>query len=185
MPFRRRGSEALPTISLLDGNTVTALAQRNPVTHQKIRELQPGDEVITCFVVVAEWEYGILNADGRKKQQAIRAQGELVLSEMSRIIESSLEINLAYGEISAELRRAGTMIPQNDVWIAAVARTLGRRSFPKTNIFSASPIFLETIGQSFDLPGIIYTAGRFRAIAGTSSLPPPIGEDISQFSPMV
>ena len=32
---------------------------------------------------------------------------------------------MAYGQIAAELRRAGTMIPQNDIWIAAVARSIG------------------------------------------------------------
>ena len=115
----------MPTIYLLDSNIITALTQRNPIVQQKALELQPDDEIVTCFVVVGEWEYGILNAPGRWKQQEIREQGNLIFASLYRIIESSPEICTAYGEIFAELRRAGTMIPQNDVWIAAVARVLG------------------------------------------------------------
>jgi len=115
----------LPAIFLLDGNSITALTQDNEAAWQHWADLPDEDELLTCFVVIAEWEYGIRNAKGRKKQQEIREQGELVLNDMSRVIESSLEINLTYGKIAAELRRAGTMIPQNDMWIAAVARVIG------------------------------------------------------------
>lgn len=94
-------------------------------SQQKTDALLPGDEMITCFVVVGEWEYGILNAPSRKLKQEIREQGEPIFSAFYRIVDSSPEINLAYGEIAAELRRAGTMIPQNDMWIAAVARVIG------------------------------------------------------------
>ena len=104
---------------------MTALVNDNELAWEHWASLPEEDEVLSCFVVVAEWEYGIRNAQGRKKQQAIREQGALVLSEFSSIIESSPEIAIAYGEISAELREAGNMIPQNDIWIAAVARVLG------------------------------------------------------------
>ncbi len=125
----------MPIAYLLDGNTVTAMTQRKPVTQQHIDALLPGDEMITCFVVVGEWEYGILNAPTDQLRQEIREQGELVFSEMSRIIESSPEIDLAYGQIAAELRRAGTMIPQNDMWIAAVARVVGATVVTHDNHF--------------------------------------------------
>ena len=115
----------MSAIYLLDSNSVAALTQDNETAWQHWASLPEEDEVLTCFVVIAEWEYGIRNAKGRKRQNEIREQGELILSAVSRIIESSLEINLAYGEIAAELRGAGTMIPQNDIWIAAVARTVG------------------------------------------------------------
>ena len=35
------------------------------------------------------------------------------------------ETALFYGQIAAELAQAGTPIPQNDVWIAALARQTG------------------------------------------------------------
>lgn len=132
----------MPTIYLLDSNTISALTLRSPITQQKIRELQPGDEIVTCFVVVGEWEYGILNAP-RRKQEEIRKQGELIFEAMPRIIESTPEISVAYGEIAAELRRAGTMIPQNDIWIAAVGRVVGATIITSDNHFLRVPnIFL-------------------------------------------
>ncbi len=115
----------MSTTYLLDSNSISALTQDNEAAWEHWAYLPDDDETLTCFVVIAEWEYGLRNATGRRKQQEIREQGELIFSEMSRIIESAPEINLAYGEIAAELRGAGTMIPQNDIWIAAVARVLG------------------------------------------------------------
>ncbi len=81
--------------------------------------------MITCFVVVGEWEYGIRNALGVKRQWEIREQGAKIFGSLFDIVESSQEINLTYGEISAELRREGAMIPQNDIWIVATARVVG------------------------------------------------------------
>lgn len=125
----------MPTLYLLDGNIITALTQLNPVTRQYIAALSPDDEMFTCFIVVGEWEYGVLNAPIDRLRQEIRKQGELALSGMSRIIESSPAINRVYGEIAAELRRAGTMIPQNDMWIAAVARVVGATVVTHDNHF--------------------------------------------------
>ncbi len=81
--------------------------------------------MISCFVVVGEWEYGILNAPGVKRQREIREQGAKIFGSLFNKVESSPEINITYGKISAELRREGAMIPQNDIWIAAAARVVG------------------------------------------------------------
>ena len=115
----------MPTINLLDSNSITALLNGNVAIIDKWANLPDEDELVTCFVVVAEWEYGILNARDQNKREQLRSQGNLILSNLSRVIQSSWEINMAYGQIAAELRRAGTMIPQNDIWIAAVARSIG------------------------------------------------------------
>ena len=112
-------------IYLLDTDIITALSEKNPVTARKVREAPQEDEIATCFIVIAEWELGILTAHGRRRQQEIRAKGEPVLASLKRVLESSPEVSLAYAQISAELRRAGTMIPLHDVWIAAVARVHG------------------------------------------------------------
>ena len=75
--------------------------------------------------MTAEWELGILIANGRRRQQEIRTKGEPVLRNLSRVLQSSEEVSLAYAQIASELRKAGTMIPLHDVWIAAVARVHG------------------------------------------------------------
>lgn len=60
-----------------------------------------------------------------------------ILAKNQRVLESFLaspfveEIDVSdgvarnYGEIAAELRRAGTPMPTNDIWIAACAATTG------------------------------------------------------------
>ena len=115
---------------------MTSLVNDNELAWEHWASLPEEDEVLSCFVVVAEWEYGIRNAQGRKKQQAIREQGALVLSEFSSIIESSPEIAIAYGEISAELREAGNMIPQNVFGSLRSPAFSALLSLPPTNISS-------------------------------------------------
>ena len=115
----------MATIYLLDSDTITALSEKNSVAEQNIKAVQQEDEIVTCFIVTAEWELGILTAHGRRRQQEIRTKGDPVLRNLSRVLQSSEEVSLAYAQIASELRKAGTMIPLHDVWIAAVARVHG------------------------------------------------------------
>ena len=94
------------------------------------------DELVSCFIMIAEWELGILTAPGRRRQQEIRAKGEPVLAGLERVLESSPEVSLAYAQISAELRKAGTMIPLHDMWTAAVARVHGATVVTHDNHFN-------------------------------------------------
>ena len=59
--------------------------------------MQEEDELITCFVVIAEWEYGILHCNDHKQRRQLRIQGDLILSNVSRVIESSKDVNVEYG----------------------------------------------------------------------------------------
>jgi tRNA(fMet)-specific endonuclease VapC len=43
---------------------------------------------------------------------------------ISNIVDLSFETANNYSEIRLELKRAGTPIPANDIWIAAIARQL-------------------------------------------------------------
>jgi predicted nucleic acid-binding protein len=115
----------LANIYLLDSDIITFLSERNFVAEQNVKAAQQEDEIVTYFIVTAEWELGILTAHGRRRQQEIRAKGEPVLRSLSRVLQSSEEVSLEYAQISAELRKAGTMIPLHDIWIAAVARVYG------------------------------------------------------------
>lgn len=110
---------------LIDTNIVTALANRHPQAWNRLTGL-PGDRiVVTCFVVVGEWEYGIRNALGRAHQEAIRASGASAFAAFDAIWESSPQVAARYGLLLAEQRTAGRMIPSNDCWIAAVALVHG------------------------------------------------------------
>lgn len=122
-------------IYLIDSDNLTALTEDNVAAWQHWADISEEDELWTCFVVVGEWEYGILHAKGRKRQLEIREKGELVFRDFAQFIDSSPEISVVYGQIAAELRRAGTMIPTNDMWSAAVARVYGATVVTHDNHF--------------------------------------------------
>jgi len=112
----------LPTNYLLDTTTVTALASGHATAWTHLSDLDPADEIYTCFIVVGEWEYGLRNAPGPRRQTEIRAAGAPLFAALTAIWESSPTIALRYGAIQAQLRSSGQMIPTNDIWIAATAR---------------------------------------------------------------
>jgi len=132
----------LATHYLVDTNIVTALANKNQIALAHLQSLAPDDEVSTCFVVIGEWEYGVLNAAGKIRQATIRAAGQIVFAALSSIWESTPEIALAYGSIAAQLRVMGQLIPTNDIWIAATAQ------FYHAALVTSDPYFLR-------IPGLI------------------------------
>ena len=111
----------MATIYLLDTNTFTALAQGNTTALGHLHALTLEDEICTCFIVLGEWEYGIRNAIGAKKQAQIRALGNSLFGALTEVWDSTPTIALRYGVLQALLRSQGQMIPTNDVWIAATA----------------------------------------------------------------
>lgn len=115
----------MPTTYLLDTNTVTALTNGHPTAWNHLRDLHADDAIVSCFIVVGEWEYGIQNASGPKRQAQIRAAGDAVFASLSALWESTPSIALQYGTIHAQLRRMGQTIPTNDIWIAATALVYG------------------------------------------------------------
>ncbi len=115
----------MATAYLLDTNIITALAQGQPATLAHLQNLATDDEICTCFVVLGEWEYGILNATGAKKQAQIRAIGTPIFAALTAIWDSTEAIAVRYGALQAALRAQGQMIPTNDLWIAATALEKG------------------------------------------------------------
>ncbi len=73
------------------------------------------------LIVVGEYRYGLL----RSRQG--RLLGELLdtLVRESIVLAIELETTAAYAAVRDGLRRRGTPIPENDVWIAALARQHG------------------------------------------------------------
>lgn len=112
----------MATRYLLDTNTITALANREPNAVAHLRSLASDDELFSCFIVTGEWEYGILNAPSARRQAEIRAAGDVVFSSLDGIWESNPDVSREYGALAARLRAAGQQIPTNDLWLAAVAR---------------------------------------------------------------
>ena len=88
------------------------------------KELVDGAEWIGLpAIVVGElWTGFVL---GRRREENARELEEFMANAV--VVELSVDSQVAriYGEIVADLRSAGTPVPTNDIWIAAVAARAG------------------------------------------------------------
>lgn len=100
---------------LLDTNIVVGLFKDDPAIR---RSLAQHPEVLVPAVVLGELYYGAQkSARVDKNLQQINR----FLTEAA-VIESNAATAYEYGLIKNELRLKGLPIPENDLWIAAVAR---------------------------------------------------------------
>jgi tRNA(fMet)-specific endonuclease VapC len=99
---------------LLDTNIVIAFFQED---QSVVEHLKAADELFVPVVVLGELHYG-----ARKSGQALVNVARI---ESFEAVVSVLPVNTAtaahYGMIKAALRAKGRPIPENDIWIAAVA----------------------------------------------------------------
>jgi len=100
---------------ILDTNAISALFAGD----ESLAEVLSGqDRLHLPVIVIGEYRYGLLRSRHRK------SLGQLLDSLISESIVLAVDADtaIAYAEIREELRRKGTPIPENDVWIAALAR---------------------------------------------------------------
>lgn len=100
---------------ILDTNGLSAVADGES-------ELEPilgqASQVAIPVIVLGEYRYGI-------SQSRNRVQYEKWLVEYLptfRILDVTEQTTIAYSVIRTELKKSGTPIPSNDVWIAALCR---------------------------------------------------------------
>ena len=95
---------------------------------------QRGDETVVDLVDRAEWigmpsvALGELRTGfllGGRTAQNERELGEFLASPVVTELTVDGEVSRHYAEMVVELRRAGTPIPTNDIWIAATAARAG------------------------------------------------------------
>lgn len=104
---------------LLDTNIISDLL-RNPGGRAAQRIRVVGEEQVATSVIVAgELLYGCR----KRGSSALTERVEAFLSEIE-VLPLFPDAAAAYGTIRAVLERQGTPIGQNDLWIAAQARTL-------------------------------------------------------------
>ena len=103
---------------LLDTNIISDLV-RNPGGRAAARLAEVGDgDVATSVIVAGELRYGCL----RKGSARLTARVEAVLREIE-VLSLKPEVSALYGEIRRDLEARGLPIGQNDLWIAAQARS--------------------------------------------------------------
>ena len=103
---------------LLDTNIVIALfAADEPVS----RSLGQAAEVFVPAIVLGELHFGAR----KSAREAANIQRIDEFSASSSVLACDGETARHYGEIKLALRVQGTPLPENDIWIAAVAKQYG------------------------------------------------------------
>ena len=108
----------MPGRLLLDTNAVIALFAMN---EGAVARIERAREVVVPAVVMGELYYG-----ARKSMRVSRNLECLDSSALKTcIIATDTDTAREYGQIKNELRSKGSPIPENDIWIAALARQHG------------------------------------------------------------
>jgi len=100
---------------LLDTNIVIAVFADEPAVKQRLAK---ADEVFVPSIVLGELYYGAFKS-ARTEQNLARIDE---FSASSRVLFCDSATGRHYGMIKNQLRAKGKPIPENDIWIAAVAQ---------------------------------------------------------------
>ena len=99
---------------VLDTNIISDI---NNNVSETIAYLKLAKEIFTSSIVAGELFYGIENSS--QKEANLKFYRDFFAS--CAILGVTIETAEFYGSIKAKLRRKGTPIPENDIWIAAIA----------------------------------------------------------------
>jgi tRNA(fMet)-specific endonuclease VapC len=99
---------------------VYAVSGRYPQVTRKLDD-QGGGTIGMSVIVLGELMFGISNSL-RREDALQRLQA---LQQIVAVNELPIDAAVHYGDIRAELERAGTPIGNNDLWIGAHARASG------------------------------------------------------------
>ena len=99
---------------LLDSNIIIDIFRGDKKTISRVKQI---DGVYVPVIVIGELYYGANKSDQTPKRKLEVEQLEEIVTVLN-ITRSTARI---YGEIKDKLRAKGRPIPENDIWIAAVA----------------------------------------------------------------
>ena len=103
---------------ILDTNALSAAADDDPAV---IALLARADQVAIPAIVLGEYRYGI----AQSRNRASYATWLKGLLNDCLVLDINEPTTQYYAEITLELKRKGTPIPTNDIWIAALCRQHG------------------------------------------------------------
>ncbi len=115
---------------ILDTNALSALADGNPKVVSIVEQSQ---EISIPTIVLGEYRFGIAQSRHRKEYEGWLS-GLLQIVEICDVTHATA---IHYADIRSELKRAGTPIPANDLWIAAVCRERNRSLVSKDRDFDS------------------------------------------------
>ena len=117
---------------ILDTNGLSAFAEGDTALEPVLRKAA---QVAIPVIVLGEYRYGI-------SQSRDRSRYEHWLSAYLpkfRILDIDQRTTIAYAAVRMELKKAGTPIPSNDVWIAALSRQHSLPVVSRDRHFDAVP----------------------------------------------
>ncbi|MGB8888491.1 MAG: type II toxin-antitoxin system VapC family toxin [Candidatus Korobacteraceae bacterium] len=117
---------------ILDTNGLSAFAEGDSALAPILRTAA---QVAIPVLVLGEYRYGI--SQSRHRMHYERWLDEY-LPEF-RMLDIDERTTVSYGAIRAELKKAGTPIPANDVWIAALCRQHSLPLISRDRHFDAVP----------------------------------------------
>jgi predicted nucleic acid-binding protein len=100
---------------ILDTNALSAVAEGEPGVAAALAE---AELVAVPAVVLGEYRFGI--AQSRRKVEYERWLTEVFVGYI--VLDVNEATSFWYAEIRLELKIAGTLLPSNDAWIAALCR---------------------------------------------------------------
>ncbi|MES2809978.1 MAG: type II toxin-antitoxin system VapC family toxin [Bacteroidota bacterium] len=106
-----------------------------------VKALKTFDEVYISSIAVGELYFGAYASTNLTKHLK---QVHVFLADCT-IVPLGLNTSVVYGKLKAELKKAGTPIPENDIWIAAMALENELPLFTTDNHFKLTKVDLITI----------------------------------------
>ena len=105
---------------LLDTNAYVALKRDQPETKELVRDCE---RLYISIVVLGELYFGF--HDGTRLRQNLAQLEEFLEHPLVEVAPLTVTTADRFGRIATQLKRCGTPIPTNDIWIAAQAMELG------------------------------------------------------------
>lgn len=100
---------------LLDTNIIIALFAKNPQVHNRIAD---AEEVFIPCIAIGELYFGAYKS--LKVQDNLTRINDFILN--NTVLSCNTETAKLYGDIKNRLKDRGQPIPENDIWIAAIAK---------------------------------------------------------------
>jgi len=117
---------------LLDTNAYVALKRGHREVAEIVRE---SSELAFSVIVIGELMFGFQN--GSRYRRNLKDLEAFLANDRVTVLPVSLTTADRFGRIAAALRKAGTPIPTNDIWIAAHAYESGAELITFDGHFSA------------------------------------------------
>ena len=105
---------------LLDTNAYSALKRGHPAAADLVRR---SEEVLFSTVVAGELLYGF--RCGNRFERNRQELDEFIASPFVKVVPVTMATADRFSRVAAALRKRGTPIPINDIWVAAQAMETG------------------------------------------------------------